>query len=65
MEEIEYNQRVVKIVETLTPKGRAERHEIDELFMLYNMKFKPRETGKHCAGCVQRVMTRIDRKSVV
>lgn len=59
MEEIEYNHRVKAIIEKLLPKGRAEKNEIDELFFLYNLKMKPTETGKSCAGCRQRVYKRM------
>ena len=59
MEEIEYNQRVITLVEKLLPKGTADRSETDEMFMLYNMKFTPRETGKSCSGCRNRVYNRM------
>lgn len=59
MEEIEYNQRVISLIERLIPKGTADRSETDEMFMLYNLRFKPSETGKHCAGCRARVYNRL------
>lgn len=59
MEEIEYNQRVITLVEKLLPKGAAERHEIDELFSLHNARFKPWEYNKNCSGCVSRVYNRM------
>lgn len=59
MEEIDYDTRVRNLMVKLLPKGTADRGETDELFLLYNMKFKPRESGKSCSGCRQRVYNRM------
>jgi hypothetical protein len=59
MEELEYNEKVINLVERLLPKGTADRSETDEMFMLYNMRFKPSETGKSCSGCRNRVYNRM------
>lgn len=59
MEELEYNQRVINLIEKLLPKGTADRSETDEMFFLYNTRFKPWESGKHCAGCRARVYNKL------
>ena len=57
--ENEYNERIKKLIPGLKERGRADRVETEELFLLYNDRFKPHESGKHCAGCRQRVFKRL------
>lgn len=59
MEDLEYNTRVKVLMEKLIPKETADGQETNELFLLYNLRLKPRETNKGCTGCRQRVFKRM------
>lgn len=55
----EYDNRVRELVPKLAAKMTADSQETNELFTLYNDRFKPFETGKHCAACRQRVFKKL------
>lgn len=59
--EQEYKERLIKIMEAITPKGKATGPEAAELFNLYNDRLTPYEsTGNiFCSGCVHRVFTKM------
>jgi hypothetical protein len=59
MTEEEYNNRVIALIPKLIPKQTANGPETNELFELYNYRFTPKEYGKGCAGCRQRVYQRM------
>jgi hypothetical protein len=46
-------------MKAIIPKQTADNSETKELFLLYNYRFKPRETGTGCSGCRSRVYNRL------
>lgn len=59
--EEEYNQRVRELIPKLEKKMTADSQETNELFTLYNDRFKPHESGKQCSGCRARVFNRMKK----
>lgn len=59
MEDGEYKQRLKVLMDKLIPKGSADNSETTELFLLYNLRLKPRETGRSCPACRSRVFKRM------
>jgi hypothetical protein len=57
--EEEYKRRVKELIPKLSAKMTADSGETNELFQLYNDRFKPQESGKSCAGCRMRVFNRM------
>lgn len=55
----EYNRRVRSLMESIIPKGRAEKSETKELFELYNDRNLPFEYGTQCSACRGRVFNRM------
>lgn len=57
--EEEYKRRVKALIPSLSSTMTANGPQTDELFTLYNDRFTPREYGKHCTGCRQRVFNQL------
>lgn len=57
--EDEYKRRVRELIPNLAKTMTADGPQTEELFKLYNDRYSPRENGKHCAACRQRVFNRL------
>lgn len=51
----EWFARVEAFYKAIPHGGRAEAHQITEMFNLWNDKFLPRESGRSCSSCRARV----------
>ncbi len=59
MEESEYNEKVITLMDKLVRTESADKSQTNLLFELYNYRFTPRETKKDCGGCRARVFKRM------
>lgn len=56
---LEWVQRAEEVLKRIEGKETIPSHHVAELFVLHNDRIKPQEHGRHCGGCVLRVIGRV------
>lgn len=59
--EQEYNQRLLAAYLAATSVNPTNTQLVKGVFHIYNEKWKPREVGFNCQGCVHRVFRNVKR----
>lgn len=60
IEQIEWINRVNQLFTHIkTEQSRITAEQVTEMFILYNDRLKPRETGRSCGSCRLRVYRRV------
>lgn len=57
----EWLKRCEALIESIGNSGQSTSAQTTEMFLLWNDKFSPRETGKGCGTCVARVWKNLRR----
>jgi hypothetical protein len=68
MNELEFNERLIKLFESLKIhlhsgqviyNSKASKQQVTEMFALHNSRFQAKEFGSSCSACINRVFTKM------